>query len=192
MTDAMLLANLAAYSAQITVVIVVGGSVMALLRDAPPQIRYTVSQLLLVLCLLLPFGQTAQNVASGSADTHFSAATEVTTTASSASFQRVGWSELSALIPAVLVSGVTLRLIWITFGLCRLRRLRRTGEVVSLTANERALQQILGTSAEIRYAPRVHSPVTFGVVSPTSDAVGSTAGRSGARRSVSMGVLTDS
>lgn len=166
MTDAMILANLAAYSAQIAIVIIVGGSAMALLRDAPPKLRYIFSQLLLVLCLLLPFGQTPQSGPSESLDMHFSLATNVTIPASSAYIRRVGWSELSGLIPAVLVGGITLRLMWIAIGLCRLRRLRRMGEAVPLTTDEQELQRILGTRAEIRYAPSVHGPLTFGVVSP--------------------------
>jgi TonB family protein len=162
----MFLTNLVAYSAQITIVTVVGGGVMALLRNGPSQIRYTFSQLLLLLCLCLPFTQTLHNAASASVEMHFSASADVTAPASSAYIRRVESSELSRLIPAVLIGGIILRVIWIAVGLCRVRRLRRLGEVVPLTADEQELQRSLRTRAEIRYTRSTHSPVTFGVVSP--------------------------
>jgi TonB family protein len=61
---------------------------------------------------------------------------------------------------------VTLRLIWLACGLVRLRRFRRVGESIPLTSDENALQDALGTRAEIRYAAGLPQPVTFGVISP--------------------------
>jgi TonB family protein len=70
------------------------------------------------------------------------------------------------LIPLILFGGTTLRLIWIAFGLVRLRRFRREGEVMALTTDEHALQEALGARAEIRQVAGLRQPVTFGVMSP--------------------------
>lgn len=163
MNDALLLRNLAAYSAQIAIVIVIGGAVMALLGKAPPRARYTFAQLLLIFCLCLPFAQTRQ-AASGSLDVQVS--TDVVGSASAEAVHRVERSALPRLVPTLLVAGIALRLIWVAVGLCRLRRLRHQGEVAALTGEDEALRDILKTRAEIRYGANIHRPFTFGVVSP--------------------------
>jgi hypothetical protein len=55
MTPSLFLANVTAYSAQILIVVAVGGALGTLLRRARPIVRYTIWQLLLLLCLTLPF-----------------------------------------------------------------------------------------------------------------------------------------
>ena len=166
MTAPLFLANLTAYGAQVLIVAAVGGILVSRLRGARPAVRYTLWQLLLALCLILPFLQTPQSVGSESLiQSQVWVTADAAAPAAARHVRGVRWDDMTVLIP-VLLAGATLRLIWIAFGLVRLRRFRRAGEVISLSSEESALQDALGTRAEIRYAAGLQQPITFGVMSP--------------------------
>ena len=62
MTATITLANLIAYGAQAAVVAVAGGALLAVFRTQPAQARYLCWRALLLLCLVLPWLQTPQEV----------------------------------------------------------------------------------------------------------------------------------
>ena len=166
MTAPLFLANLTAYGAQVLIVAAVGGVLVTRLRGARPTVRYTFWQLLLALCLILPFLQTRQSVGSESVvQSRVSVTTEAAAPAAARPVRGVRWDDMTVLVP-VLLAGATLRLVWIAIGFVRLRRFRRAGEVIPMSTEESALQDALGTRAEIRYAAGLQQPITFGVMSP--------------------------
>jgi len=166
MTAPLFLANLTAYGAQVLIVAAVGGILVTRLRGARPAVRYTSWQLLLALCLVLPFLQTRHSVSSeGVVQSRVSVTTDAGAAATAKPVRGVSWDDATVLVP-VLLTGATLRLVWLAFGFVRLRRFRRAGEVIPLSTEENALQDALGTRAEIRYAAGLQQPITFGVRSP--------------------------
>ena len=75
----------------------------------------------------------------------------------------VDWA---AIVLAVLAAGILLRLLWLGFGLIRLRRLRRAALGDRPVLLDADLQPELGTRADIRYARDLQQPVTFGIWRP--------------------------
>ena len=74
----------------------------------------------------------------------------------------VNWT---GILLVVLAAGVLVRLSWLAVGLVRLRRLRRAGDPAP-AGDHAALQERLGTHADVRYVPDLAQPVTFGLWRP--------------------------
>jgi protein TonB len=75
-------------------------------------------------------------------------------------------TDWAAIAVATIATGILLRFLWLGFGLVQLRRLRLStamGPTVSVDAD---LQPNLGARADVRYAPHLEQPVTFGVRRP--------------------------
>jgi TonB family protein len=163
--EAFTISNLAAYSAQVLCLAAVAGVLLAVLRLDAPGIRYALLRATLVICVLLPWLQTrhAPTPAAGSVVTTSVAPIADGAAASSAAPAPVvdwpGW------ILPLLLMGFTLRLIWLAIGMLRLRRLRRAG-VRADREEHGALQQRMGTDADVRYIDGFAQPVTFGMRHP--------------------------
>jgi beta-lactamase regulating signal transducer with metallopeptidase domain len=102
----------------------------------------------------------------------YSAATTVTTAvavtgtqlqAASGGTPGLNWG---LMVLAVLVAGMVLRFAWLAFGLVRLRHLRRVAIRSAPATIDADLQPALGTHADVRYAPELQQPVTFGLRRP--------------------------
>ena len=162
---AITLANLAAYSAQIALVALVGGALLTVLRVQTPHIRYGSWRVLLALCLALPWLQTAQVPApapSGADALPMATLGLAPVAATTVAATPQPWTDW---IGPVLIAGMVLRLLWIGIGCLRLERLRRRGEPARDPLFDEVAHAI-GARAEIRYVPRLSQPVMFGSSRP--------------------------
>ena len=159
------LPNLTAVAVQIACVALLAGASIWALRITAPGVTYTLWRGALVVCLALPWIQTARST---STVTEEVLAPQTAVAIAPATRRAVGPeapADWSWLIVVTLAAGAAGRLVWIGTGVYRLRRLRRFGEPAR--ADEHAeLQARLGTAAEIRYAAEVGQPVTFGLRRP--------------------------
>ena len=159
------LPNLLALSVQIACIAVVAGAIVSLLRIRAAAVLYLYWRAVVAVCLCLPWLQTPKAIARGataagpgeSVSTNLTAAV-VSGTASAS----IDWLTIVAL---VLGTGAVLRLLWIGVGFVRVQRLRTIGEAIP-ARDHAELQALLGTSADIRYAPQVQQPITFGLRRP--------------------------
>ena len=136
---------------------------MALRVDAPG-VRYAYWRATLAVCLLLPWVQSRRVPApvSGSIPT-----VEVASVATAAGLPVATPAAINGteLLLIGLAAGMVGRLLWLAVGLIRLRRLRRAGERVP-AGDHAALQNRLGTGADVRYVTGLAQPVTFGLWRP--------------------------
>jgi TonB family protein len=161
------LANAAAWSLQLAIVVVAAGLVAALVRPGTPALRYAWWRLVAVACLLLPWLQPRRTPATVLGD---EGGTDIATwlEASPLAGETVAGGAappLWSLALTVAVAGTILRLGWLALGARRLDRLRREGAAAPDTAHA-SLQQRLGTRADVRYLDAIDRPVTFGVRRP--------------------------
>ncbi len=164
------LPNLAAWSAQVA--LIVGAALLSLrmLRLDAPAVRYTLLRAVLAVCLLAPLLQARQPLARPGA--RASADLGGARLASAADEDRDAPALGSPLAPLalplrlVVATGTALRLLWIGAGLVRLRRLRRAGQATAGIGEHDELQALLGTRAAVRYVPQLGQPVTFGFRHP--------------------------
>jgi len=160
-------ANLLAYCAQITLLIVLCAGLPRLMRLPSPVVQHTFWRLLLLVCLALPLlqpwrTQVATLVA------RLVPAVDASGTAQSG----IAFSSMAVTIPfdivaigqMVLVGGFACRLAWMALGLLRLRRMRRCAHEDAAGFDD--LKEVIGTSPTIRWSADVRHPVTFGVVDP--------------------------
>jgi TonB family protein len=175
MSTDVILANLLAWSLQITAVVCAGGALPALLRVDAPGLRHGYWRALLLLCLMLPVVQPWQAAPLFASDV---AALETTGLAPAAS----GASASSAPTPllrvyaaarpmmtsvaVVLAAGAVIRLAWLGLGLVRLRRLRREGVLAAVPVIEDDLDTLVRAGAEVRYVTALRQPITFGAWRP--------------------------
>ena len=165
--NSVLLQNLGAYSAQILLLVALAGSLAALLRIDAASVRYGFWRIVFALCLVLPLLQGRQ-VPSAPEASHVDARIEDTvplpdTGHGTPVARSLDWVSL---IGPVLAAGAGARLLWLTFSLVRLRRLRCLGETASPCELHRDLAQLIEVNCEIRYVPELRQPVTFGLVRP--------------------------
>ena len=165
--DATLLGNLAAYSAQVALLVVVGAGLGALVRVDAAGVRYVYWRALLALCFVLPWlparravvvtvGDIAPIALLPSSSLSASAQTLPVAAAASDWVSLLGW---------VLVAGVVLRLCRVGLGLWRLRRLRKAGTIAPPCLVHEEAQELVRARAEIRYVSS-GQPVTFGLRRP--------------------------
>jgi TonB family protein len=159
-----IIANLLPWSLQAAVVVAAAALLPWMFRLDAAGVRYTYWRGVALLCLTLPWVQPYRHASS--AATTVTTAVAVTGTqlqAASAGTPGVTWGLMGL---AVLVAGMVLRFAWLAFGLVRLRQLRRVAIRSSPAAIDADLQPALGTHADVRYAPELQQPVTFGLRRP--------------------------
>lgn len=165
--ESMLLVNLAAYSAQVALVVALGAALAGLVRVDAAGVRYVYWRALLAICLVLPWLQVRRSVVVPGPDTSplsftsapsmsIAAETPHTATAATDWISLVGW---------VLVAGVVCRLCRVGLGLWRLRRMRQAGTLAPPCAIHDDVQELVRARAEIRYVAS-GQPVTFGFKRP--------------------------
>jgi TonB family protein len=164
----MLIANLAAFSAQVACVAALGGALSTLVRITPAAARYQYWRSLLVLCLGLPWLQgrmtPALEAESFGLNTVVSALASVSPAAiGPANDVHVPWF---GALTTVLLVGVVLRLAWIALALLRLRCLRAAGRPAPECDLRRTSERLVGARAEMRYVPGLAQPATFGAWRP--------------------------
>jgi len=156
-----------AFSAQLVCVIALAGLLSLVVRIDRAWVRYQYWRAVLVFCVLLPWFERRQ----------LASATVVETTAGpglpsganlwvfsvdvGASTPGRAWMQVAIWI---VLAGIALRLAYVSVGLWRLRRLRRSGRAAPSAAYD-DMQRALGTRAEIRFADAGH-PVTWGLSRP--------------------------
>jgi TonB family protein len=182
------LANLAAWTVQVTVLVAAGVWLPARLRLGSPRSRVVLFRTLLVACLALPLAQPWQPTSALSVPVNLSDIPSLDPAAAGAAgdgaiaarpvapveqsfvarardwLASVPWSR-TALV--MLAGGAALRLGWLGLGLVSLARLRRRSAPIDPDLPSiREAERTVGVSAVFRQAPRVARPVTFGLRRP--------------------------
>jgi TonB family protein len=178
MTAVSLLRDLAAFSVQIAIVIVVVAALLHVVR-IPAGVRYLVLRLTLLACLLVPWTlrtvvvvrEAPASVAALQILVPSAGAASPTSAPEAASSKGTGPSRplpdlpWAALGLAALIAGVTARAIWLAIGFFRLGKLTRRAVPVE-SAEYARLQKQLRTAATISEVDRLAQPVTFGFHRP--------------------------
>ncbi len=155
--------NLAAYSAQLAVLAATAAAAASLLRLDTPRVAVRHWQVVLAACFALPLIQAwpAQPSEPVQASIRFisNAAGSPATDAPAI--------EPAALIVALVVLGIVLRLSWLGIGLLRLRGVTRRAEPAdSLMTLSAHLQRDLGARAKVLISDEIEGPATVGVRRP--------------------------
>jgi TonB family protein len=166
------LANLAAYSVQLGVLVASAILALALLPVNTPRVTLRFWQAAFAVGVVWPFAQVL--AAGWSSDLALPASRSVFTSdalwnaAPGSVFDLQGGimaldARLGILLSAVLAAGVVLRLGYLGLGLIELRKIRRTAEPApGLAAVVEALQRELRVEADVRFSDAVDSPATTG------------------------------
>src|SRR5688572_6665835 len=119
--------NLLAVTAQMACVAIAGGAAIVLLRITSPQLGYLLWRVVLVVCLAVPWLQTPVPPVAVADGGSANAATFATVQSGRQASRGLGvdWAWTLAI---VIAAGVAVRLVWVTVGLLRLRRLRASGD----------------------------------------------------------------
>jgi len=163
----MTAANVLAYLAQVTLVVLVCAGLPRLLGLRSPGVHYAFWRIVLVVCLLLPIVQPwrpgemtfvpAPGPRPPMADTAVRHAAAVPTRAAAA----IDWFAAAQIAVA---AGIAVRLVWLAVGAARLRRLRRRATDTAIGFDD--LKSAIGTTPPILWSSDVRHPVTFGVFRP--------------------------
>jgi TonB family protein len=156
--------NLLAWCIQIAIIIAVTAAMPWLFRLRESRARLWYWHIVLLICLALPLLQPWPKIAPGLSDvTVTTGQFHLAATPPPAHFA-VSWQVVAL---AVLASGIGLRLLWLGFGLLRLRRYRATALPLEQSAgNFSDIRLALAPEAEILISLNVSSPVTFGLRKP--------------------------
>ena len=156
MSAALFLDNLLAWSLQVAVLVCAGAALPLLLRLKEPKPLLVCWQLLLALCLVLPWlqplAQPGPVQPEGMVDVTSSAVTI-------AAAPRLWLPSTPQAVLVLLAAGALIRLGWLGLGVLRLHRLRRHARPVDLPLS-------LPARCEILISELVAGPVTFGVLRP--------------------------
>jgi TonB family protein len=158
--------NLAAWSAQATVLIGAGSLAVWAFRIRMARIRLVCAQALLAICLLLPMAQPWQSGRDSQVDFSTSAARPADPRRPSP--RAFPWREVLLI---ALASGSAARALWLAVGFGKLRRRRRTSRPldplpVCLDRLRAALVPGAASRAEFLVSPSIPGPVTFGFWRP--------------------------
>jgi TonB family protein len=159
MTESLLAASLTIYSLQIGVIVVVAIIGGALMRVPPRRGRLTYWRFVAAVCVLAPWVVVRPVRA-----TPLRLAAEAVTTLTTAITRDTNLASmplLTGLMRLVWV-GMAARLVWLLMGWVRLRALRRHSTAADLGVDIDMFRQRLAPRAEIRFAPGLGQPVTFG------------------------------
>ncbi len=153
------LTNLGDFSLQAGLLVLAGGLLLDVFRIRDPRVRLAYWQALLAACFVLPLVQPWETVASVPYSTGQAGTLAAGVVAASWRFEEP--------LVLVLLTGFVCRLLWLSIGAVRLRRHRRQSRswerVPSWVA---AMQSRIGVTAQIRIAPDLDGPVTFGLRQP--------------------------
>jgi TonB family protein len=159
-----IVANLLPGSLQAAAVVAAAALLPWLFRLDVAGVRYTYWRAIAVLCLTLPWIQPYRHGRGVAATvTNVVAVASVQATPGTSGVANTNWGFI---VLAVLAAGILLRLAWLAFGLIKLRRLRRIAMQGQPAIIDADLQRALGIRTDIRYAPGLQQPVTFGVLRP--------------------------
>lgn len=157
------LADLAAYSFQAAIIVIVGSLLPALLRLRAPKPRLVYWQALLAACLLLPLVEPWRALAPLDAFTG-----QVSISMGAAAPVNRGWPlSFADAVAVVLLAGILFRAVWISLGLRRLRRLRK--EAKRLFPMPEPFQKALSmirAGVEVLVTSELASPATVGFRAP--------------------------
>lgn len=176
MIDQMFMANLLAWSGQVTLITAAAAGLVSLLRVSAPGLRHAWWRVVLAICLLLPIVQPWRSAPEFVGGSSIQLPSWVSTLEPGSPRAAAGPAPLlqptrlpaswPAAVGAVIVAGALLRFAWLGVGLLRLRRLRGAGERAAPSDRQDELQKLTEAGAEIRYVPVLGQPVTFGVRRP--------------------------
>ena len=161
-------ANLLAYCAQITLLILLCAGLPRLLRLSSPTAQHVFWRLLLLVCLALPLLQPWRVPVT----TRLASAIPVA--AAVGATPAVPEGNSPALLPVSLdfrdatalvwTAGFAGRVLWLILGMARLRRLRRAADEEVYGLDD--LKSIIGAFPAVRWSSDVRHPLTFGLVRP--------------------------
>ena len=167
MPGAATLQNLTAYALQIALVTALAGLLLRIVPVASAGFRYAYWRAVLVAALIAPWLLRAaprppEAVADAVMNASGPALPALPGAVPALADGGVGWL---AFVPWLLAAGIAVRVLWVAFGIARLRRLRRIGTPIDDPLYQE-LQQFLLTRAELRIVPGLAQPVTFGLRRP--------------------------
>jgi TonB family protein len=159
MRERLLAVALTIYSLQIGVIVVVAIAGGALMRVPPRRGRLTYWRFVLAVCVLAPWVVVRPIHA-----TRLRLATEAVTTLAAAITRDANLAAMPLLTGLVrlLWVGMAARTVWLAVGWVRLQTLRLTSTAADLGGDIDAFRQRLAPRAELRFAPGLGQPVTFG------------------------------
>jgi protein TonB len=161
----LILANLAAISAQVACLVVAAGVIIRVLRVTSPKLNYALWRSVLLLCLALPWLQTPRNQELTFEDVVISDATRQQPVSVASASEPEGYIDWVAIVFVVLAGGAVLRFAWLAIGLNRLQKLRVGGERVP-DGDQGGLQEAMRTRADVRYVSGLNQPATYGFRAP--------------------------
>ena len=165
--DIFTIANLLPYTFQVCCLAALATLLAAVVRVDSAAVRHTYWRLVLAASVAWPFVQPVGSVRStgeSAAATTSSVASTLTAAGSAAkATMPFDWTPV---ILTILIAGVCARLIRVAAGAISLRRLRGFGAPAVDVPHIVALQQTLGTHADVRTVPELAQPATFGVLRP--------------------------
>jgi TonB family protein len=180
MTAASFFRDLASFSLQIAIVVLVVTALLKVVR-VPARARYVCLRLTLLACLVVPWTLRSSVVVTHAPEGATRAAVNSLTTSGQAAagmplaapsspatagpkvLPDVAWTTVGLF---TLIVGVAARAVWLAIGFLRLGRLTRRAVPVE-SAEYALVQEQLGTSATISEVDRLAQPVTFGFRRPT-------------------------
>ena len=160
--------NLAAHSLQVALIVAAAMLLAWLMRLRGPSVKLGYFQIVLLVCLALPFLQlwkppaaplapATTNIRPGVVASHLVPGEP----ARSRPFP------LAETVLLVTAAGIAVRSLWLMLGFWTLRRYRRTSTAFSpLPPAVAEVQRRLAVSAEFRCSDRIHGPITFGLRRP--------------------------
>ena len=165
MISAAALGNIFAWSLQTAVVVGAASLLPWLLKLDAPGVRYAYWRVVALVCLGLPWIQPyhAFQRATGPEVADVVGAVAAAGNSAADMIPHPDWAAIAA---ATIATGMLVRFLWLGFGLARLRQLRLSAAMGAQVIVDADLQPNLGTRADIRYAPHLDQPVTFGVRRP--------------------------
>jgi TonB family protein len=165
MISAAALGNVLAWSLQAAVVVGAASVLPWLLRLDAAGVRYAYWRVVALLCLALPWIQPYHALQPGARAVVASVVGTATGAVRSAA-DTIPHTDWAAIAVGTIATGIVLRFLWLGFGLVKLRQLRLSAAMGPTVPVDADLRPNLGTRADIRYAPHLDQPVTFGVRRP--------------------------
>jgi len=155
--------NLAAYSLQVLLLVVVAGVLPRAFRLRAPRVMLAYWQGVLMLCLLLPALQPWRSESSVPLHTDSATASGI---AMAAAVNHPAFPTRDALA-AALAAGFAARLLWLALGLYRLGLHRRAARpLLSVSPVIEEMQCRIGVRPALYLSIELGSPVTFGLIRP--------------------------
>jgi len=155
--------NLAAYSLQVLLLVVVAGVLPRAFRLCAPRVMLAYWQGVLMLCLLLPALQPWRAESSVSFQSDLAAASRI----GKAVAVNTGGFPVYEALALVIVAGFAARLLWLALGLYRLGLHRRAARpLLRVPPAIQEMQCRIGVRPALYLSSELGSPVTFGLIHP--------------------------